>query len=74
MEGIEILHSHISHIIVLVMEIARHVGLGLYDQERLESEKTKAMRRAYLFKQMIKVTKWIFHFDPTFSGAGDPAS
>lgn len=64
--SVELLHKHISHIMVILMEIARHVGLGPTEAERLESEKARGARRAYLHKQMMKVSKWIFQFNTTF--------
>jgi hypothetical protein len=51
---------------VILMEIARHVGLGPVEAERLETEKARGARRAYLYKQMMKVSKWIFQFSTTF--------
>lgn len=48
----------------MLMEMARHVGLGLSEQEKLESDKSRQLRKTYLYKQMKKVSRWIFSFDP----------
>jgi predicted Zn-dependent protease with MMP-like domain len=39
--GVETLHNQISHLIVLMIELLKHVGLGNPDVERLETEKAK---------------------------------
>jgi len=57
--AIETMHNHISHIMVMLSEVARHVGLGPSDWERLETEKSRGARKAYIYKQMMKVSKWI---------------
>lgn len=41
LRGVEVIHSQLSHVIVMLMEVARHVGLGLSDQEKLESDKSR---------------------------------
>lgn len=49
--GMDVIHSQISHIIVLLIEFAKHVGLGPHSEERLESDKVKTSRRAFFYKQ-----------------------
>lgn len=53
---------------MLLVEFTKLVGLGPPNAEKLESEKNRTLRRAFLYKHAERISRWVFTFDP--SGAG----
>lgn len=47
-----------------MVEFAKHMGLAPIVEEKLETEKQKTQRKAFLFKQVQKICKWVFSYDP----------
>lgn len=61
----EVIHSQLSHVMVLFVEFIRLLGVGPRENERYESDKEWQQRRGYLNRQCQRVSKWIFTFNPS---------
>ena len=62
--NIEVIHSQLSHVMVLLIEFIRLLGIGPEENERYETDKHWQQKRVFLNKQCQRVSKWIFMFDP----------
>lgn len=63
-KNIEILHSQISNQNVLFYEFLRLVGMGPKETEKYENENVWEKKKVYLNRQLEKLSRWIFTFDP----------
>ncbi len=63
-KNIEILHSQISNQNVLFFEFIRLLGMGPRETEKYENENVWEKKKVYLNRQLEKLSRWIFTFDP----------
>ena len=63
-KNIEIIHSQISNQNVLFFEFIRLLGMGPRETEKYENENAWEKKKVYLNRQLEKLSRWIFTFDP----------
>lgn len=61
----DIIHSQLSHILVLLVEFVRLAGLGPPQSEKLDTEKNRTHRRLFLFTHAERISRWVHTFDPS---------
>ena len=66
-KNIEVIHSQLSNITIMMVEFLRLLGLGPADVEKYESEKFWQQKRIYLNRQLDLISRWILTFDPNES-------
>jgi hypothetical protein len=66
-KNIEVIHSQLSNITIMMVEFLRLLGLGPADVEKYETEKFWQQKRIYLNRQLDLISRWILTFDPNES-------
>ena len=59
MRAIDILHSHTSHLIILIMEVIKAVM-----KVAMETEQARENKKAFILRQAKSVRHWIDKFNP----------